>query len=240
MRFLSPLPVPAARALLIVAAALSLGACRSSLTAPTIDPSIDADAAMNLVVPGAGPAPIAGPMGIRAVHVTTDGKDLLVAVRYVRPLGGSPGYDPFSAGGWSFQVFLDTDQQSATGYIGYDFLTRDCEPDLAGREVRVRRTTGGTDTTPGGWGDAVDVVPLSGNAARLQFRVPLAVLEDSDGLEDYRVEFYRTVTCPGCDGGLTHEYVFHVTGTTGINRPLLVRRELGPRPGLLARLAPGV
>jgi hypothetical protein len=235
MRLRSPDLVPAARTLLVTAVALGLGACRSSLTAPAI-PGADRDDAMNFAIPASAP-PIAGPLGIRAVHVTTDAGNLTVCIRYARPLAGGPGYDPFAADGWSFQVFIDTDQR-ASGYLGYDFLTRDTEPDLEGRQIRVRRTTGGIDTNPGGWGDAVDVVPLFGHEARLEFRVPLAVLDDGDGREDYRVEFYRTVPCEQCDGGLTHEYVFHVTGTTGLNRPLLVRRDRGPHPGLLARLTP--
>jgi hypothetical protein len=237
MRFLSPYLVPAARTLMVAAVALSLGACRSSLTAPSIDPDpAAADAGMNLVMPATTP-PIASPLGIRAVHVNPDGHDLVVSIRYVRPLSGGPGYDPFTPGGWCFQVFLDTDQQP-TGYLGYDFLTRDTEPDLAGREIRVRRTTGGLEGNPGGWGDAVDVVPLVGRDARLLFRIPLSALDGDDGRANYRVEFYRAVDCEEC-GGISYEYVFHVSGTTGFDRPLLVHQDRLPRQGLLARLAPG-
>lgn len=237
MRFLSHDLVPAARTLIVAAVALSLGACRSSLTAPSIDSvPAAADAGMNLMMLGTA-APALGPLGIRGVNVSPDGQNLVVTIRYARPLSGTPAYDPFTPGGWCFQVFLDTDQQP-TGYLGYDFLTRDTEPDLAGREIRVRRTTGGLADNPGGWGDAVDVVPLAGSDARLQFRVPLAALDDDDGQANYRVEFYRTVACTEC-GGISHEYVFHVSGTTGFTRQLLVHRDLLPRQGLLARLAPG-
>lgn len=217
--------------MLAAALALSLGACRSSVTSP-IAPTATLEAA--LVIPQAGP-PVTAPLGIRSVRVSPYADNLVVAIQYVHPRS-RVGYDPFTAGGWCFQVFLDTDQQP-TGYLGYDFLTRDTEPDLAGREIRVRRTTGGDETTPGGWGDAVEVVPLMGGEDRVLFRIPLASLDDDDGRADYRVEFYRTVACPECPDGLSHEYVFHVTGTTTTFAPLAVRRDAGHRSGLLARIA---
>jgi hypothetical protein len=226
VRFITPALVPAARTVLAVVLTLATGACRSPVTAPEEMPGASAAVAMPLLGP-----PVTGPLGIRTVRMLPDGGDLVISVQYARPRT-KIGYAPFTPGGWCFQVFLDTDQ-APTGYLGYDFLTRDTEGDLGGNLIRVRRTTGGEEGTPGGWGEEVAVVPLIGTDARIMFRVPLAALDGDDGRAAYRVEFYRTIACEECEGGIAYEYVFHVTGITGGSPPLIVRRD---KDGLLSRL----
>jgi hypothetical protein len=147
-------------------------------------------------------------------------------------------YDPLRPDGWSFQLFLDTDQDATTGYwIGYDYLTRDSELDLNGTSIRVRRTIPLDGPGSDGWGEETAVVPIHVNSATLTFRVPLDAVTDRDGKVDFGLEVYRTSACAECPNGRTFDYAYGLFGTSDPHgRSVQVRTgEPGERRGHYAR-----
>ncbi len=87
--------------------------------------------------------------------------------------------------GWEFQLFIDADDDAATGYSdGFDLLVRGVELAAPG-ELHLRWTGGGDGA--GGWGATVATVPFVVIDARnLTFDVPLA---PEAGLSDGNFRF---------------------------------------------------
>ncbi|MBI4717648.1 MAG: hypothetical protein HY763_07585 [Planctomycetes bacterium] len=95
---------------------------------------------------------------------------------------------PFAAG-WQFQVFIDADNNSGTGYAkGYDRLARGVET-AAPQAIYVRDTTGGGG--PGGWGPVRGTVSFTmTDDWHLEIEVPLAVAALNSGDVKFAFESY--------------------------------------------------
>lgn len=126
----------------------------------------------------------------------------------------SQPFGPDQAGGWCFQLFLNTDEAPSGYGRGYDYLVRGIEV-TRDHSVHVRRTEGGTG--PGGWGESVGLVNLSTEEDLVSFAVPLAMLND-DGRASFVLEVYQTRTKD--DGHLWHEFVVGYEGASiSVDRP---------------------
>lgn len=127
-----------------------------------------------------------------------------------------PFYGPHTPGGWQFQTFLNVDQDPATGYCGYEFLTRDSESGPG--TLILRRTEGGGG--PGGWGPEVVRIPVRVTSRFLSFTVPLDAIGD-DGSVNFSIELYATVL--GGDDGQTPvaNLVRLYTGSSRVRGPSL-------------------
>ena len=121
-------------------------------------------------------------------------------------------FDPLKEGGWAFQLFLDTDQNDATGYSGhgFDFNVRGIEQ-LSNGDIHIRKAQ--HSIGPGGWG-------LSTGQARLAFKknyfsidIPLSSINTGRRHLDYRLELYETVAAPK-HKGVSHQYVKHYDGSS--------------------------
>ena len=91
--------------------------------------------------------------------------------------------------GWHFQLYIDSDNEGATGYgHGFDLLVRGVE--LADPvHVYLRRAEGGDG--PGGWGQAVGVVLFEMVTERcLTLDIPLGVGDLTDGSFRFAFEVY--------------------------------------------------
>ena len=146
-------------------------------------------------------------------------------------------FDPYTPGGWSFQMFLNADHQSTGYWLGYDLIVRGVE--LAPDHTIPIRLTSGKPVGPGGWGPVVARVPLASQGLRVRFSIPLDELAIDGAPCDFALETYLTQPCDGCETGLTYVSVADYFGAaaTALNRPLAYespreRRDL--RPGSLA------
>ena len=124
----------------------------------------------------------------------------------------SAAFDPFTEGGWAFQLFLDTDQNDLTGYSGrgFDFNLRGIEQETPG-QIHARRTSGGSG--PGGWGESTGTVALVVEETFFSIMTPLSLLDDDDGRLDYRLELYETVVASS-PSGVSHEYRANYDGSS--------------------------
>ena len=97
--------------------------------------------------------------------------------------------------GWTFQLFVDVDEDPDTGYgDGYELLVRGVEmtpepnesPDVLAGSIFLRRTDGGDG--PGGWGIDLEIVSawILEDGLRLAFEVPLF---DELGIGAFRYSF---------------------------------------------------
>lgn len=219
---------------ILVAGAFALFAnlaCREHPAAPATSSPGDP------VSTGRGHAPGVDVPQFRRIEMDQVGSDLRIqfAVDPRRP--DELRYDPMRPGGWSFQLFLDTDQEPTGYWLGYDFLTRDTEADLDGRSLRVRRTIALGAPGADGWGEETAVVPVHVNRSMLSFRVPLAAITDHDGCIDFALEMYRTSACDACPGGRSYDFAYSLFGTSDPHgRSLTVHRS--ERGGHYAREAP--
>lgn len=148
-------------------------------------------------------------------------------------LSGAPGralrYDPFAAGGWMLQVFINADQD-ATGYwLGFDYIVRGGEL-LNDHQVVVRRIAP-DPIYPGGWGPQSGVARLLVHDHSFVVDVPLAAIGNDDGRVDFLVETYATVACPDCGGGVTQIVGEDYAGTTLRIMPVRRMRRPGALPG---------
>lgn len=194
------------------AALVSLASCRGNPLAvdpiPALTASRGGDAA-----PAPAEAASTGAPRVGSIAAVYTDRALYFTVFYERDqIGNLPPFDPNHAGGWCFQLFLNTDQ-SPTGYAsGLDYLVRAIEV-LPDGEVYVRRTEGGGG--PGGWGEAVGTVRLFLMRDRFSVIVPLSMLGPDDGKLDYLLELYTTVALdPAYGGGVVQEFDSNFRGTT--------------------------
>jgi len=214
---------------------LAVGSCRESPMAPAAPISSETPAPAG---PQVGEIRVPGDdvPQFRGFEIDQVGHDL--HIRFSVDHRANPiHYDPLRPDGWSFQLFLDTDQ-SPTGYwLGYDYLTRDSELDLDGKLIRVRRTIPLIGPGADGWGEETAVVPIHVNRSTLTFRVPLEVVTDHDGKVDFALEIYRTSACAECPNGRTFDFAYVMFGTSDPHgRSVHVRfAEPGERGGHYAR-----
>ena len=191
---------------------LSIGSCRESPVAPDAGTSSQSPA----LDPRGGVLrePGSDVPQFRRFEVDQVGDDL--HLRFSVDHRANPiHYDPMNPDGWSFQLFLDTDQSPITGYwLGYDYLTRDSELDLNGRSIRVRRTIPLDGPGTDGWGEETALVPIHVNRSTLTFRVPRAAVTDHDGKVDFALEVYRTSACAECPNGRTFDFAYGMFGTS--------------------------
>jgi len=211
----------AARVAVSLFFAFTLSSCRDSVLAP------ETPLSASIVMPAAAPEGIRFPRMpvpdadarvpvIDDIRIQRQGSDLVVRVIYERR---DPRidlqYDAYMPGGWCFQMFLNTDRQETGYWRGYDFVTRDGEPGLLRRALRVRRTDSiSEDAAAGGWGPEVATVPIRVTKSTFTFRVPMQSVGNTDGVVDYCMELYLTDACPDCDDGSTHVYAYDVFGSS--------------------------
>lgn len=121
-------------------------------------------------------------------------------------------FDPWTPGGWCFQIFLDTDQDDSTGYSGsgFDFTVRAVEQETDG-SIHVRRTE--SDGTAG-WGESTGTVPLEFGNLFFATYIPLSFLDDDDGGLDYQLEIYDTIERDLQGTGITHIYNASYNGSS--------------------------
>lgn len=119
-------------------------------------------------------------------------------------------FDPFTPGGWVFQLFLDTDQNDSTGYSGFEFNVRGIEQETNGF-ISVRRTEGGGG--PGGWGESTGSIPLVIENSIFALSIPLSVLDYDDGNLDYFLHIYDTVEA-STPSGISYVLTGHYNGSS--------------------------
>ena len=135
---------------------------------------------------------ITAPSGPQAVMtaprlVTADahveGSALLVAVRTSRPVFDVRGHD--------LQVFVDADDNAATGYgaHGDEYVARLLETQEAVR-FPLRRTEPVDPTDPAGWGSLSGIGSVGYGPPGLILRIPLAALGGGNARMRVRVELY--------------------------------------------------
>ncbi len=144
------------------------------------------------------------------VEAVRTAKDIRFTAFYDAPL---PEIDPITAGGWTFQLFLDVDQNDATGYTGWgwDYMVSGVYADQLGNIPVI--------SLPGGYGPQVGTIPYILSGKKLRFDVPLAMLGSDDGYLDYQFEWYNTVDCPKCPGGTAAALADYRRGSTGTGVP---------------------
>ncbi len=139
-------------------------------------------------------------------------------------------YDPEEPGGWSLQLFLNTDQAPTGYWRGYDYIVQ-------GSEVRPDGSfvTRWIAPDESGWGPMTGTSRFTLHPRTFEIAVPLAAIGDDDGLLDYCLEQYAAVDCPDCPGGFTAHYVSDFFGSVGSNQAsrLVVHGRLRPGDTLL-------
>ena len=128
------------------------------------------------------PAVAVAPPGLMAIDAAIDGAKLIVHVRTNHPL--------LDARAQNLQVFLDTDENAATGYgaHGDEYVARPLESRDAVR-FPMRRTEPVDPSDPAGWGAVTGTGWVSDGPAGLELEIPLAAVGGS-GRMRVRVELY--------------------------------------------------
>jgi len=133
--------------------------------------------------------------------------DALVLTGRVRPRSFKrmPVYDPYHAGGWALQLFVDANPDVNTYWLGYEHLVRGVEWD-PGRGTMVTRSITLEDGYPGGWGPSTGFSEFRQTRLGFTLTVPLATLGGSVDHVNFALETYATVACDGCDGGVAQNF----------------------------------
>ena len=116
-----------------------------------------------------------------------------------------PFYGPATLGGWSLQVFLDTDPNHTAYWRGYDYIVRGVEWNRSANTFVTRRITLDPET-PGGWGPQSGIATFAQRFRNFEIAIPISAVGSVDRGVGYCVETYATVNCAACDGGLTQEW----------------------------------
>jgi hypothetical protein len=115
-----------------------------------------------------------------------------------------PFFDPYTPDGWSFQLFMNTDQGPSGYWNGYDYLVRGVE---LREDFRIPiRLTKGDPKGPGGWGAESGETTLQLHDGMMSFEIPLSAIGDDDGEFDYALEFYLTETCASCPDSVRQDF----------------------------------
>jgi hypothetical protein len=212
----------ALRCVAVPALSLAIGACRMSghafATSPEVAVGRMPDDARR-PADGAAPDP-AAPMLVH-LQFRRAADTLHVTAHFVRR---DPRvrtfFDPYTAGGWSFQLFLNTDALPSGYWRGYDYVVRGVELSRE-RTIPIRLTTG-EPAGPDGWGPECAHVTLSTDGMTVSFPIPLAALGSPAGEVEFALETYVTHACPACPGGVSQDYAADYFGVAddGARHPL--------------------
>jgi len=143
--------------------------CSGSITSPT------------------GPAaPVAAPR-LTAIDARVEDTALIVDVRTNHPV--------FDARAHDIQVFLDTDENAATGYgaHGDEYVARLLES-RDGVRFPMRRTEPVDPTDPAGWGSVTGTGWIGYGPEGLELKIPLATVGGGSGRMRVRIELYSAGT----------------------------------------------
>ncbi len=125
------------------------------------------------------------------------------------PRDPNPFYSVSQAGGWSLQIFFNTDQR-ATGYSdGYEYETGWWADEVEPFAIR------GPIPECCDWGSVAGFAGMQTLGNRITVRVPLSALHDDGGLL-WRIDTYATEACDVCEPGVTSSFSDVYTGTTSI------------------------
>jgi len=133
--------------------------------------------------------------------------DALVLEGRIRPRSFTrmPVYDPYHAGGWALQLFVDSNPDVNPYWLGYEHLVRGVEWD-PGHGTMVTRSITFEDGYPGGWGPSSGLADFHQSRLGFTLTVPLAALGGSVDHLNFALETYATVACDECDGGVTQDF----------------------------------
>lgn len=144
------------------------------------------------------------------------------------PRDPNPFYSVSQAGGWSLQIFFNTDQQ-ATGYSdGYEFETGWWADEVEPFAIR------GPIPECCDWGSVAGYAGMQTMNGRITVRVPLSAIHD-DGMLNWRIDTYSTEPCTECEPGVTSSFSDGYFGTTNSAVATLVTMTRTPQPGRTPR-----
>jgi hypothetical protein len=203
----------------LLVAGVGLASCRSSMiTGPLTATAVSTINPTVAVPPAPEPAPV-DTIHAMVPEVTNLTTEVRGGTLYVRGMVKSrsrfyaPFYAPATNGGWSLQLFVDTEPMRSVYWMGFDYVVRGVEFDAARRTFVTRHITLDADT-PGGWGPASGTAAFTQRSMRtFEIAVPLESIRAIDGNVAFCLETYATVECPACDGGLTQEFADDYFGT---------------------------
>ena len=198
-------------AAVVLALALATSSCRLDALSPAR--GLEASIALASVVPGTGVLAEAPVDSIHAMvpaitHLRADARGDTLHIRgqiRARSRGYLPYYGPGALGGWSMQVFLDTDPFHTAYWRGYDYVVRGVEWTPATNSFVTRRITLDPNT-PGGWGPQSGVATFVQRPHDFEIAIPLGAVGGVQRDLGYCVETYATINCAVCNGGLTQEW----------------------------------
>ena len=208
-----------ALAVVVSASATSLMSCRSTIMAP----SGSAPVSLSVTSPTTGASTTEAP--VDSIHAMVPAiSQLTVELRgqtlHIRGLlkrrghSSAPFYSPTAVGGWSMQVFLDNDPNSAAYWRGYDYVVRGVEWTRPASTFTIRHITLDPET-PGGWGPSVGSASFTQQGQRFEVAVPLGAIGGVEHGVNFCLETYATLACAGCTDGMTQEWADDYFGSGG-------------------------
>ncbi len=139
-------------------------------------------------------------------------------------------YAPDLIGGWAFNLFMDMDQDSRTGYrngpLGVEYVVR-------GVDDRANNTLDVLNLSPGFPAGNSGTAAFTWDRYMMQLDIPLAILGNDQGYFNYRLELYDVVPLGGNALATTHELAtFHDGHSHVIPEPSTVVLMLAGLGGL--------
>jgi hypothetical protein len=141
--------------------------------------------------------------------------------------GAEAEYAPYRPGGWSLQVFLNTDRLGTGYWLGFDYIIRGVEWDPESKVSIVRRITSDPDY-PGGWGPESGKATLRPNRGSFTIAIPLGAIASTEGDLDFALETYATVACPDCELGYSQAFAADYFGSSSANRRAPLASDFRP------------
>jgi hypothetical protein len=134
-----------------------------------------------------------------------------------RDRGAEAEYTPYRPGGWSLQVFLNTDRRETGYWLGFDYIVRGVEWDPESKVSIVRRITLDPGY-PGGWGPESGKATIRPNRGSFTIAIPLGAIASTEGDLDFTLETYATVACPDCELGYSQVFAADYFGSSSADR----------------------